>query len=305
MNKAKGSPEHIGEFDYTPCGIDTSQQRALKRQRNILEWVLSTLPKTRKEFGVFSDVPDNWQPRTKAEREEASYLRNILLATSAEDIVAACGCSSYIEGLESTERWLQQAPDEAKEQHEARTKKVKIIRVDDAFSILVEAFKLTPEEARLSRIIVDDQISGRKSRHLIRDDVSSVANVCAVKFNIIRKAVGKDEQIKRLSSRKPLVTFSDDFKTVNCTAWSKSESRERSRAADKIIRRLYENWRDNKNTPLSQQDLLVDIESDRLEKILNANKRFPQMWSLIRREFDNKTGNRSVCLNDEYEYRAT
>jgi hypothetical protein len=107
------------------------------------------------------------------------------------------------------------------------------------------------------------------------------------------------------NTMKNKVIFSDDFKTVNCSAWKKSESRGRIRQATDIIRRLYENWRDNDNTPISAQCLLEAVDTDRLEKILNPEKQYPLMWSLICQRVNEKTGIREVWLSEDYTYCAS
>jgi len=101
---------------------------------------------------------------------------------------------------------------------------------------------------------------------------------------------------------KPKVIFSDHFLSVNCNSWARSESRSRKRCADAILRRLFENWRDSGNAPISLDDLLADLSDKRLEKVLNPDDKYPYTWGLIRIRKNNRTGGSVVCLRDDCEY---
>lgn len=102
----------------------------------------------------------------------------------------------------------------------------------------------------------------------------------------------------------PVVTFSRGFRAVNCSLWPESESRKRARQATTIIRRLYENWRDNSNKPMSQDDLLKGVRTHRLDKALSADK-YPQTFKLVEQDTEEKTGNRTLWLSKEYDYKVS
>lgn len=105
------------------------------------------------------------------------------------------------------------------------------------------------------------------------------------------------------SPTKPLVKFSDGFKTVNCTAWTHSESRQRAREQINILRALYENAMKCANVPMPVERLLKGGTSERLDKALDR-KKYPQTFALLSIQTDNKTGRRTVCLSDEYDYES-
>lgn len=101
---------------------------------------------------------------------------------------------------------------------------------------------------------------------------------------------------------KPIVTFSDGFKTVNCARWPQSESRQRKREATTILQRLYENWRD-KNQHLPTSTVLKGGSAERIEKALDKH-RYPRAFSLLDIRLDNKTGAKTIRLSDEYDYES-
>ena len=101
---------------------------------------------------------------------------------------------------------------------------------------------------------------------------------------------------------KPIVTFSNDFLTVNCNVWKKSESRERARQANTVLRKLYENYQRG-NKPMLVEKILKGISTERIDKLLDKN-RYPQTFSLIRQQTSEKTVERKISLSDNYTYRA-
>lgn len=107
----------------------------------------------------------------------------------------------------------------------------------------------------------------------------------------------------RFPGPKPRVTFSNGFKTVNCTSWTQSESRARAREQVNILRALYQNYQTNKNRWLPLGKLLKGGSADRLDKALDSGK-YPQTYQLLDVRTDNKTGLRFVRLSDAYEYES-
>jgi len=104
---------------------------------------------------------------------------------------------------------------------------------------------------------------------------------------------------------KPIVTFSNDFLAVNCTAWKKSESRERVRQATTVLRKLYENYTRG-NKPMSVAKIMKGISTERIDKLLGKS-RYPQTFSLICQKTDEKPGEQKkqkIWLSDNYEYHA-
>ena len=136
---------------------------------------------------------------------------------------------------------------------------------------------------------------------------SEMDKACAPQHSTIVDAAAISKEppvaVKADAREKPVVTFSENFKTVMCTTWKKSESRSRVRQATNILRRLFENWK-NGNQPLSFAKLRPDREIDRLGKELNSQK-YPQTFALIVIETHEITGNRTAHLSDDYEYKAT
>ena len=106
-----------------------------------------------------------------------------------------------------------------------------------------------------------------------------------------------------LPGPKPRVTFSNGFKTVNCTSWKHSESRARAREQVNILRALYQNYQSKKNRWLPLDKLLKGGSADRLDKALDSGK-YPQTFSLLDVRTDNKTGLRFVRLSGAYEYES-
>ncbi len=103
--------------------------------------------------------------------------------------------------------------------------------------------------------------------------------------------------------KRPVVTFSNNFMTVNCANWPQSESRVRARQAQNILRSLFENWRDHRNEPMSLDVLLRDVKTERLDQALSSLA-YPRAWSLIREAVAEGTGRRTFWLADSYDYRV-
>jgi hypothetical protein len=103
-------------------------------------------------------------------------------------------------------------------------------------------------------------------------------------------------------SPEPIVTFSDNFKTVNCTTWMRSESRKRGREQPRIWRRLFENWHVG-NKYMGVSELLSGSTHSRLDKALDSQT-YPQSFELLDRLPDNRAGNHKVRLKPEFKYIA-
>lgn len=120
----------------------------------------------------------------------------------------------------------------------------------------------------------------------------------------ITQARGAIAPVTAFPSRtKPLVTFSKGFKTVNCTTWTQSESRQRAREQINILRALYENTKKRGNPPIPMDVLLKGGTSDRLDKALDS-KKYPQTFGLLIIHTDNGSGQRTVCLSNEFDYES-
>ena len=102
------------------------------------------------------------------------------------------------------------------------------------------------------------------------------------------------------ASTKPVVVFSDNFRRAYCKAWPAPEIR-RARQANNILRMLFEQWRDRRDTPLFKEDLLAGRSIDRLDIALSKHSH-PRTWDLIRQQPDERTGKTRVWLRDDYTY---
>jgi len=100
-----------------------------------------------------------------------------------------------------------------------------------------------------------------------------------------------------------MVFFSNNYLDVTCTIWKKSESRKRARQANNILRRLYSNW-EKGNKPIPLKELLRGVNTERLDIAL-SKRNYPQTFSLIRIQTNEKNGCRTAHLSDEYAFTAS
>lgn len=175
-------------------------------------------------------------------------------------------------------------------------------RQKPSFSSLIE-LKVIEEKLRLKALQSKDKLKAWSNE---------VVAAAITLHNAQKKANDKKKSDAVLSGQKPtetvkpeakpIVTFSSDFLTVNCNVWKKSESRERKRQANTMLRKLYKNYKRG-NKPIPVEKILKGISTERIEKLLNKT-RYPQTFSLICQKTEEKTGKRTISLSDDYEYRA-
>lgn len=162
------------------------------------------------------------------------------------------------------------------------------------------------EETRLQSMVMKRDISEAKvdlptqSNTGQKQEVVELQSKTKKILNVVLSGQKPTETVK--PEAKPIVTFSSDFLTVNCNVWKKSESRERKRQANTMLRKLYKNYKRG-NKPIPVGKILKGISTERIEKLLNKT-RYPQTFSLICQKTEEKTGKRTISLSDDYEYRA-
>jgi hypothetical protein len=160
----------------TEYGMDMSLPEARARWKQILSWVKANLAPDNPEFGV-CQVHESWKPQTKEERVEERFLRQLLLAKTADAIGRACCPAFLIKGLTTPE-------DEAR---------FGAVELEDAFRHVAKSFNLTDAEAYQAREFADTL----RDKDRVMWGADEPIFTCAEKFNVIRRAVETAQRLEQ------------------------------------------------------------------------------------------------------------